>query len=215
MDPITEPIPNEQNDNEEEQIEQLPKKKELSQKQIDHLNNIRVKALERKREIKLQKHEEYKKQAMEKKVQQIELNTPCAAVTPSRQEPIKQEPKQDTRCAAVVSPRPIKQDTRCAAVVSPRPIKQEPKQEEVKPKKKVLKKVIKYVEADEDDDDDEEEVIITKPKKKEKQIEAQNIKQPELSYSDLLYQTSLERMQTKMMNERAKNIIYSVIPNYY
>ena len=185
MDPITEPIPNEQNDNEEEQIEQLPKKKELSQKQIDHLNNIRVKALERKREIKLQKHEEYKKQAMEKKVQQIEL---------------KQEP--------------IKQDTRCAAVVSPRPIKQEPKQEEAKPKKKVLKKVIKYVEADEDDDDDDE-VIITKPKKKEKQIEAQNIKQPELSYSDLLYQTSLERMQTKMMNERAKNIIYSVIPNYY
>jgi len=166
MDPITEPIPNEQNDNEEEQIEQLPKKKELSQKQIDHLNNIRVKALERKREIKLQKHEEYKKQAMEKKVQQIEL----------KQEPIKQE--------------------------------------EPKPKKKVLKKVIKYVEADEDDDDDEE-VIITKPKKKEKQIEAQNIKQPELSYSDLLYQTSLERMQTKMMNERAKNIIYSVIPNYY
>jgi hypothetical protein len=180
MDPITEPIPNEQNDNnDEEQIEQLPKKKELSQKQIDHLNNIRVKALERKREIKLQKHEEYKKQAMEKKVQQIELKS-----EPIKQEPIKQEPKQEE------------------------PIKQEPK-------KKVLKKVIKYVEADEDDDDDEEEVIITKPKKKEKQIEAQNIKQPELSYSDLLYQTSLERMQTKMMNERAKNIIYSVIPNYY
>ena len=44
MDPITEPIPNEQNDNnneQEEQIEQQPqiKKKELSQKQIDHLNN--------------------------------------------------------------------------------------------------------------------------------------------------------------------------------
>ena len=173
MDPITEPISNEQNDNDEEQIEQLPKKKELSQKQIDHLNAIRGKALERKREIKLQKHEEYKKQAMEKKVQQIEL----------KQEPIKQEPKQEE------------------------PIKQEPK-------KKVLKKVIKYVEADEDYDDDDE-VIITKPKKKEKQIEAQNIKQPELSYSDLLYQTSLERMQTKMMNERAKNIIYSVIPNYY
>jgi hypothetical protein len=189
MDPITEPIPNEQNDNEEEQIEQLPKKKELSQKQIDHLNNIRVKALERKREIKLQKHEEYKKQAMEKKVQQIEL----------KQEPIKQEPKQEP-----IKQEPIKQE----------PIKQEPKQEEVKPKKKVLKKVIKYVEADEDDDDDDE-VIITKPKKKEKQIEAQNIKQPELSYSDLLYQTSLERLQTKMLSERAKSIVHSVIPHYY
>ena len=187
MDPITEPIPNEQNDNDEEQIEQLPKKKELSQKQIDHLNAIRGKALERKREIKLQKHEEYKKQAMEKIVQQIELKSEA-----------------------------LKQDTRCAAVVSPRPIKQEPiKQEEAKPKKKVLKKVIKYVEADEDDDDDEEEVIITKPKKKEKQIEQQNIKQPELSYSDLLYQTSLERLQTKMLSERAKSIVHSVIPHYY
>ena len=193
MDPIIEPIPNEQNDNnneQEEQIEQQPqtKKKELSQKQIDHLNNIRVKALERKREIKLQKHEEYKKQAMEKKVQQIEI----------KQEPIKQEPiKQDTRCAAVVSPRPIKQEPA-------EPIKQEPK-------KKVLKKVIKYVEADEDDEDEEEEVIITKSKKKEKQ----NIKPPEPSYNDLLYQSSLERLQTKMMSERAKNIVYSVMPNYY
>ena len=56
------PIPNEQNDNnDEEQIEQLPKKKELSQKQIDHLNAIRGKALERKREFKLQKHEDYEK----------------------------------------------------------------------------------------------------------------------------------------------------------
>ena len=159
MDPITEPalgrqgcaepIPNEQ----EEQIEQQPqiKKKELSQKQIDHLNNIRVKALEKKREIKLKKNEEYKKQAMEKKVQQIE---------------IKQELKQE--------------------------LKQEPKQEGAKPKKKVIKQVIKYVEADEDDEDDEEEVIITKPKNKNKQ----NIKQPEPSYNDLLYRSSLERLQT-------------------
>ena len=209
MDPITDtqsaavissrPILNEQNDNnneQEEQIEQIPKKKELSQKQIDHLNAIRGKALERKREIKLQKHEEYKKQAMEKKVQQIE---------------IKQEPKPEpaigrqgfTRCAAVVSPRaePIKQEH----------IKQEPKQEEAKPKKKVLKKVIKYVEADEDDEDDEEEVIITKPKNKNKQ----NIKQPEPSNNDLLYQSSLERLQTKILSERAKSIVYSVMPNYY
>ena len=38
MDPITEPILNEQNDNNEEEIQQQPqiKKKELSQKQIDH-----------------------------------------------------------------------------------------------------------------------------------------------------------------------------------
>ena len=177
MDPITEPIPTEPIDNieNEEEIQQQPqiKKKELSKKQIDHLNNIRVKALEKKREIKLKKNEEYKKQAMEKKVnpiQQIEL---------------KQEVKQE--------------------------LKQEAKSEETKPKKKVIKQVIKYVEADEDDEDEEEEIIITKSKKKEKQ----NIKPPEPSYNDLLYQSSLERLQTKMMSERAKNIVYSVMPNYY
>jgi len=162
-----------------EQVEEEPqinKKKELSQRQIDHLNTIRVKALERKREIKLKKHEEYKKQAMEKKVQQVEIK-------PEVKPEVKQEVKQE--------------------------IKQEVKQEESK-KKKVLKKIIKYVEADEDEED-EEEVIITKPKKKE-QVEQ---KQPEISYNDLLYNSSLERMQMKMMNERAKNIIYSVIPNYY
>ena len=177
MDPITEraePILNEQNDNNEEEIQQQPqiKKKELSQKQIDHLNNIRVKALEKKREIKLKKNGEYKKQAMEKKVnpiQQIEL-----------------KPE----------------------------VKQEVKPDEAKPKKKVIKQVIKYVEADEDDEDEEEEIIITKPKNKNKQ----NIKPhavPEPSYNDLLYQSSLERLQTKMMSERAKNIVYSVMPNYY
>ena len=93
-------------------------------------------------------------------------------------------------------------------------IKQEVKPDEAKPKKKVIKQVIKYVEADEDDEDEEEEIIITKSKRKEKQ----NIKPhavPEPSYNDLLYQSSLERLQTKMMSERAKNIVYSVMPNYY
>ena len=40
-------------------------------------------------------------------------------------------------------------------------------------------------------------------------------KQIEKSYSDLLYESSLERMQNKIMNERAKHLITSVIPNYY
>ncbi len=142
-----------------------------------------MKALEKKREIKLKKNEEYKKQAMEKKV-----NPVCAQGT----------------SGSAVQQIEIKQEE----------IKQEVKPDEAKPKKKVIKQVIKYVEADEDDEDEEEEIIITKPKNKNKQ----NIKPhavPEPSYNDLLYQSSLERLQTKMMSERAKNIVYSVIPNYY
>ncbi len=36
-----------------------PKKKQLSLKQLEHLNSIRIKALEKKREIKLNKMKEY------------------------------------------------------------------------------------------------------------------------------------------------------------
>ena len=149
----------------------LPKKKkELSQRQIEHLNTIRVKALEKKREIKLKKHEEYKNKVTKPEV--IE-------------EPIKEEIKQEK--------------------------KPEIKAVEQK-KKKVIKKVIKYVEEDSDDDNDDDEIVVKK--KPEKKIEQQP--QPiEKSYNELLYESSLERMQNKIMNERAKQLIQHIIPNYY
>jgi len=59
-----------------------PKKKQLSLKQLEHLNNIRIKALEKKREIKLKKNKEYENKINVEKAEVIE-------------EPIKQpEPKQ-------------------------------------------------------------------------------------------------------------------------
>ena len=146
------------------EISQPKKKKELSQKQIEHLNNIRIKALEKKREIKLKKNEEYKNK-----------------------------------------------------VSKPQVIEQEIKQPEVKlpenNKKKVIKKVIEYVE--EDSDEEEQQVIIKKKSEKQKPEIVEQPKQIEKSYSDLLYESSLERMQNKIMNERAKHLITSVIPNYY
>ena len=81
-------------------------------------------------------------------------------------------------------------------------------------KKKVIKKVIKYVEQDSDDDDEEqEEIIVTKTKGKKK--DQQPVQQVEKSYNDLLCESSLERMQSKIMNERAKHLITHIIPNYY
>jgi len=148
------------------------RKKELSQKQIEHLNNIRVKALEKKREIKLKKNEEYKNKVSKPEV--IE-------------EPIKQ-------------PIDIKPDIKSDAKID---IKSDVK------KKKVIKKVIRYVETDSDDDADDE--VITKKK-------PEPIQQPkpiEKSYNELLCESSLERMQNKIMNERAKHLISHIIPNYY
>ena len=150
-----------------------PKKKQLSLKQLEHLNNIRVKALEKKKEIKLNKMKEYQ----EKNQKQTVI-----------EEPIKQEVKSD------VKPE----------------IKAEVKQE-VK-KKRVIKKVIRYVETDSDDDDEEE--VVKKEKKKPVPIQ-QPIQQAEKSYNELLCESSLERMQSKIMNERAKHLITNIIPTYY
>ena len=52
------------------------KKRELSQKQIEHLNNIRVKALEKKREIKLKKNEEYKNKVSKPEVIEEPIKQP-------------------------------------------------------------------------------------------------------------------------------------------
>ena len=157
-----------------EEVEAIqPKKKQLSLKQLEHLNNIRVKALEKKREIKLKKNKEYENKVVKPEV--IE-------------EPIKQ-------------PDPIKPS--------------EPIKSDVK-KKKVIKKVIKYVEQDSDDEEEEEEeIIITKKKGKKPEMISQQVQQIEKSYNDLLCESSLERMQSKIMNERAKHLITHIIPNYY
>jgi protein TonB len=154
-----------------------PKKKQLSLKQLEHLNNIRIKALEKKREIKLNKMKEYQ-----------EKNQKPTVV----EEPIK-----------LVQPDPIKPSE---------PIKSDAK------KKKVIKKVIKYVEQDSDDEEEEEEeeeIIVTKKKGKKPEMIPQPVQQVEKSYNDLLCESSLERMQSKIMNERAKHLITHIIPNYY
>ena len=161
---------------EQQEIQQAKPKKELSQRQKEHLENIRVKALERKREIKLMKNKQYEEKVSKLKVEQIEIKEP------PKQEEVKKEVE-------------IKKD--------------EPK------KKKLIKKITRYVEAADSNDEEEEEEIIVKPKKKV--IEPPLI-QPvpkELSYNELLYQTSLEKMQNRIMNERAQQLIHNVIPNYY
>jgi len=80
----------------------------------------------------------------------------------------------------------------------------------------VIKKVIKYVEQDSDDEEEEEEeIIVTKKKGKKQEVIQQPVQQIEKSYNDLLCESSLERMQSKIMNERAKHLITHIIPNYY
>jgi hypothetical protein len=52
-------------------------------------------------------------------------------------------------------------------------------------------------------------------KEKKKPLQIQPIQQVEKSYNELLCESSLERMQSKIMNERAKHLITNIIPTYY
>ena len=162
---------------------QKPKEKKSYHKNIEHLNNIRVKALEKKREIKLKKNEEYKNKV-------------------SKPEVIEEPIKQPIEIKPEVKPE-VKPDKPALSVAECKP--------EVK-KKKVIKKVIRYVETDSDDDDEE---VIVKKKAEKKSEPIQQPKPIEKSYNDLLCESSLERMQNKIMNERAKHLITNIIPNYY
>ena len=171
------------------------KKKELSQKQIEHLNNIGVLALEKKREIKLKKNKEYENKVQAGKAEVIEepMKQPDPVVKPDPVLPGLGVPPYKTALSAAECKQEVKSDVK---------------------KKKVIKKVIKYVEQDSDDDEEEEEeIIVTKTKGKKK--DQQPVQQVEKSYNDLLCESSLERMQSKIMNERAKHLITHIIPNYY
>jgi len=60
-----------------EEVEAIqPKKKQLSLKQLEHLNNIRVKALEKKREIKLKKNKEYENKVVKPEVIEEPIKQP-------------------------------------------------------------------------------------------------------------------------------------------
>ena len=185
---------------EEQLLETGKKKKQLSEHQIEHLNKIRVKALERKREIKLQKHKQYEDECRKKRqenIKQVPLIQPTEQPT--------EQPKEHAGGIVGGAVQPKEQ-----------PKEQPTEQPTEQPKKKkTVKKIIKYVEESDDDDEAEEiEEVIVKKNNKIKTV-PQQVKQHENQYSDLLYNSSLERMQTRMLNERAKTLISNVMPCYF
>ena len=88
-------------------------------------------------------------------------------------------------------------------------------------KKKIIKKVI-YQEASSSDSDDADEVEVVKVKKPSKskpqqqeQTPQQQVKPPiNNSYSNLLYESSIDKLKSRMMEDRAKYLISSIMPSY-
>lgn len=158
-------------------------------KQKQHLDEIRKKAMEKKKEMreitlkaKLMKLEP--KLNLAKKYDEYItsklINTRCAAVTESRP-----EPEPDTHSAAVTSSRP-----------EPEP---EP---EVKIIKKPKQKKIIYKEIS-DDEDEEEIVYIKKPKPRDYVTAAQREKQE--TYDRTLYKSATEQLHMRAVEERIRN----------
>jgi hypothetical protein len=201
-------------------------KKQLSEQKLQHLQNIRVKALEKKKQMKeitekanklkelesLKEAKKIQKEQLAKKYDEmIENSKPKEEEVKPKEEEVK--PKEEIK-------------------------EVKPKEEikEVKPikKKKIIKKII-YQEASSSDSDDADEVVrydpqsgsyhllrevvkVKKPQAKNKnnevekpQPQPQNINN---SYSNLLYEASVDKLKNRMMDERAKHLIMSVMPNY-
>jgi len=185
-------------------------KKPISEAQLQHLANIREKALQKKKEMKLitekaNKVKEFETMKVAKQIQKQELakqydemvNNSKPKETPKEPEP---EPEPEPELI-----KPKKQEV----------IAQLPK------KKKVIKKII-YQEASSSDSDGADEVEVVKVKKNKKlfahsESVAPQVKEPpkqENTYTNLLYESSLDKMRTKMMDERAKYLVNSLLPQY-
>ena len=120
------------------------------------------------------------------------------------------KPKDQPLCGDMPPGREIKPKEDIKPKEEPKPIK----------KKRIIKKVI-YQEASSSDSDDADEVEVVKVKKsssKNKNIENASPQKPQEninnSYSNLLYESSIDNLKNRMMNERARALVMSVMPNY-
>jgi hypothetical protein len=188
-------------------------KKPISEAQLQHLANIRVKALDKKKEMKIitekaNKVKEYETLKAAKQLQKQEMakhydnmmkeNEPKAVepkVEPKVEEP-KPEPKVETKEVPKETP---KSQPHGGGLPEGR-------------KKKVIKKVI-YQEASSSDSDGADEVEIVKVKKQSKKPPLQPKPEP-VTYSNLIYESSIDKLKSRMMDERAKHLVSSLMPQY-
>lgn len=76
--------------------------------------------------------------------------------------------------------------------------------------KKVVKKVIQEVEESESETESEEEVVVKRfAKSKDQKV----VKQKPNNYNQLLYQSATQQLQEKLLDERAKSLINSMMPS--
>jgi hypothetical protein len=198
--------------NEEEIIKTVKAKRIPSEAQLKHLENIRGKALIKKQQMReLTEKAQLAKELDDKKIlKQKEKELLCQKYENHIKEKLEKEKEKE-----IVVEFENKKEEQITV----------PKQS-VKPKKKIVKKIIYEEEESSSSSEEEVKEIIVHRKSKSKAkkepvgpIEAEQIVVPpppkELSYNEMIYETSLGRIKNRINDERARTILHSVIPTYY
>jgi len=192
----------------EKDIKKLKPKRQPTEAQLLHLENIRVKAMEKKKEMreiteKANKQKEIDNGKLQKKLEKEQLA--------KKYEETIEKAKVD-KIEVNLEPKP------------------QPKQEPKRPtdaytasggcpeeKKKKVKKII-YKEVSESESSEEEVIIRRKAKSRPQSAPAivapVAAPPPQPSFHELVYQSSLDRLKTRMVDERCKHILSSVMPQY-
>ena len=180
----------------EKDIKKLKPKRQPTEAQLLHLENIRVKAMEKKKEMreiteKANKQKEIDNGKLQKKLEKEQLA--------KKYEETIEKAKVD-KIEVNLEPKPQP--------------KQEPKPEE---KKKKVKKII-YKEVSESESSEEEVIIRRKAKSRPQSAPAivapVAAPPPQPSFHELVYQSSLDRLKNRMTDDRCKFILSSVMPSY-
>jgi len=202
--------------NEEEIIKTVKAKRIPSPAQLKHLENIRGKALVKKQQMReVTEKANLAKELDDKKVlKQKEKELLCQKYENHIKEKLKAEDnkKEEEKENDIIVDFENKKVDKVIQKVN-----------DVKPKKKIIKKII-YEEDESSSSEEEVKEIIVHRKSKSKAkkepvgpVEAETIVPPpkELSYNEMIYETSLGRIKNRINDERARTILHSVIPNYY
>ena len=201
--------------NEEEIIQTVKAKRIPSPAQLKHLENIRAKALIKKQQMReITEKAQLAKELDDKKVlKQKEKQILCQKYENHIKEKLEKEKES---AAETEKPKDIVVDFEKKKV--DKEIVQVEK-EKVKPKKKVIKKIIYEEDASSSSEEEVKEVVVhrkSKSKPKKEPVEVAPVvppKQP--TYNEMLYENSLGRIQNRINDERARTILHSVIPSYY
>ena len=154
------------------------------------------KANEFKKIESLKEAKQIQKEQLAKKYDEIIANSKPKEEVIKPKEEVKEIPKEEP-----------KEQPKEQSKEQPKPIK----------KKRIIKKIT-YQEATSSDSESADEVEVIKVKKQQPKNKNNEVEKPPQninnSYSNLLYEASVDKLKNRMMDERAKHLIMSVMPNY-